>query len=213
MFKNSYNTVLYPFRKILEKIFDVDNLSFIRNDDVEVFKRENDQSTIFHKKYYEWTLTDEFTNLYENFIQEYIYPLYNKSIVYQKIPTFRIHFPNNIAVGEFHKDKQYREDSWSNFVKEDNFFLPFTNAFDTNTIWVESKEDMGDFSPMKCNYGEFIKWDGSNLTHGNKINLTNSCRVSVDFRVIKYSNYKHLEKGSINTKSKFKIGEYYNFLK
>lgn len=213
MFKNSYNTILYPFKEILEEKFNVENLSLIRNDDVEIFKRENDQSTIFHKKYYEITLTNEFKNLYEDFINDYVYPLYNELIVYQKIPTFRIHFPNNIAVGEFHKDKQYREDAWANFVKEDNFFLPFTDAFDTNTIWVESKEDVGDYSPMECKYGEFIQWDGSNLKHGNKINLTNSCRVSVDFRVIKYSNYIPLERGSINMNSKFKIGEYYNLLK
>jgi ectoine hydroxylase-related dioxygenase (phytanoyl-CoA dioxygenase family) len=97
-------------------------------------------------------------------------------------------------------------------VQEDNFFLPFTDAFDTNTIWVESEEDRGDFTPMNCNYGEIIQWDGSNLTHGNKINTTGKARVSIDFRVMKYSNYKPSEYGSINTKTKFQIGGYYKIL-
>ncbi len=112
-------------------------------------------------------------------------------------------------VGEFHKDKHYRNGEWAAKVKEDNFFLPFTDAFDTNTIWTESEEDKGDFSPMNCNYGECIQWDGCNLMHGNKINLTGKARISVDFRVIKYSNYIPSDSESINTKIKFQIGDYY----
>ncbi len=63
-----------------------------------------------------------------------------------------------------------------------------------------------------CKYGNIIQWDGSNLTHGNKINKTGKARVSIDFRVIKYSNYKPSEHGSINTKTKFQIGGYYKIL-
>jgi ectoine hydroxylase-related dioxygenase (phytanoyl-CoA dioxygenase family) len=147
--------------------------------------------------------------MYEKFILNIIKPLYNEQIVYQAIPTFRVAYPNNIAVGEYHKDKWYRDADWAVEVNEDNFFLPFTDAFDTNTIWVESQEDKGDYSPMNCNYGEIIQWDGSNLTHGNKINTTGKARVSIDFRVMKYTNYKPSEQGSINTKTKFQIGGYY----
>jgi ectoine hydroxylase-related dioxygenase (phytanoyl-CoA dioxygenase family) len=90
-----------------------------------------------------------------------------------------------------------------------NFYLPFTKAYGTNTIWVESEEDKKDFSDMKTEYGECIRWDGANLTHGNKQNLTNTTRISVDFRVIPYSRYKPSNHGSINTKTKFEIGGYY----
>jgi ectoine hydroxylase-related dioxygenase (phytanoyl-CoA dioxygenase family) len=147
--------------------------------------------------------------MYNEFILNVVKPLYNEQIVYQSIPTFRVAYPNNIAVGEYHKDKWYRDADWAVEVGEDNFFLPFTDAFDTNTIWAESQEDKGDYSPMNCNYGEVIQWDGSNLTHGNKINTTGKARVSVDFRVMKYTNYKPSEQGSINTKTKFQIGGYY----
>ena len=82
-------------------------------------------------------------------------------------------------------------------------------AFDTNTIWVESREDRGDFAPMECRYGELIQWDGSNLMHGNKVNKTKKTRISVDFRVMSYARYKPSEHGSINTKTKFQIGGYY----
>lgn len=211
MKKIEYNTNIYTFREQLQEVFCVDDLSTL-NDSVEVFTREKDQSTNWHKLYYSWARTEEFIQLYSNFIVNIIKPLYNEQVVFQTIPTFRVAYPNNIAVGEYHKDKHYRNGEWSAKVKEDNFYLPFTNAFDTNTIWAESEEDKGDFAPMNCNYGECIQWDGCNLTHGNKINNTGKARVSIDFRVIRLSNYIPSEHSSINTKAKFQIGEYYRVL-
>jgi len=211
MIKINYNKEQFSFKEKLEQIFEVNDLSSL-NESVEVFSREKDQSTKYHKLYYDWAHTDEFINVYNEFILNVIKPLYNEQIVYQAIPTFRVAYPNNIAVGEFHKDKWYRDVNWAVEVDEDNFYLPFTDAFDSNTIWVESEEDKGDFSPMNCKYGEVIQWDGSNLTHGNKINETGKARVSVDFRVMKYSNYKPSDHGSINTKTKFQIGGYYKIL-
>jgi len=208
MKKVTYSIEKYPFKDKLQQVFKVEELSTI-NDSIEVFKRENDQSTEYHKKYYEWARTEEFAVLYEAFVVNVVKPLYNESIVYQAIPTFRVAYPNNIAVGEWHKDKWYRDQEWAEDVREDNFYLPFTDAFDTNTIWVESEENKGDYVPINCSYGELVQWDGSNLTHGNKVNETGKARVSIDFRVMKYSNYKPSEHGSINTKTKFQIGGYY----
>ena len=211
MRKIKYNTNVFPFKFKLENLLNIDELTGL-NDTVEVFSREKDQSTMYHEKFYKWARTNEFISMYDQFISEVIRPLYNEQIVYQAVPTFRVAYPNNIAVGEFHKDKHYRNGEWATKVNEDNFFLPFTDAYDTNTIWVESEEDKGDFTPIDCNYGECVQWDGCNLTHGNKINLTNKARVSVDFRVIKYSKYVPSETESINTKIKFQIGGYYKLL-
>ena len=208
MNKINYDRNRFPFKEKLQHLFEVDNLQTL-NDSIEVLSREKDQSTKYHTLYYNWARTEEFISMYDEFILNVIKPLYNEQIVYQSIPTFRVAYPNNIAVGEYHKDKWYRDADWAVEVDEDNFFLPFTDAFDTNTIWAESQEDKGDYSPMNCNYGEIIQWDGSNLTHGNKINTTGKARVSIDFRVMKYINYKPSEQGSINTKTKFQIGGYY----
>lgn len=206
-----YDIMKYNFKEMLSSLFSVEDLSEI-NENIDVLKRENDQSTKYHKIYYEWAKTEKFSNIYQDFIKCIVLPIYSSPIVYQKIPTFRIAFNNNIAVGEFHKDKHYRNIDWAEKVSEDNFFLPFTDAFDTNTIWVETEEDKGDFIPMNCNYGQMVRWDGSNLTHGNKINKTGKTRVSIDFRVISYDKYEPSEYGSINMQSKFKIGEYYGFM-
>lgn len=211
MIRFKYDTTKYDFSNRFTKLFLVDDLSSI-NEDIDIIKRENDQGTIYHKIYYDWTRSKDFKNLYFDFIKINVLPIYKTSIVYQAIPTFRIAYQNNIAVGEFHKDKNYRDVSWAERVSEDNFFLPITDAFDTNTIWVESKEDLGDFSPMECKYGEFIKWDGTNLTHGNRINKTGKTRISIDFRVMSYDRYESSNHGAINTKIEFSIGGYYNLL-
>jgi|TARA_R110000824_G_scaffold356866_3_gene544140 ectoine hydroxylase-related dioxygenase (phytanoyl-CoA dioxygenase family) len=211
MEKVTYNINDFPFKEKLQNIFNTNDLTTL-NEDVQVLTREKDQSTKYHKLFYRWIRNPDIINLYDKFINEIVRPLYNEQIVYQAIPTFRIMYSNNVAVGEFHKDKHYRDEKWAAKVKEDNFYFPFTDAFETNTIWVESEEDKGDFEPINCKYGELVRWDGSNLTHGNKINKTGRTRISMDFRVIKYSNYQPSDYGSVNTETKFKIGGYYKII-
>jgi len=210
MIKKSFDTKKYDFASGLKSIFSTKNLSNISNN-INILERATDQSTKHHKLFYQWMQTDDFMNMYRAFITEYICPLYQDKIVVQAKPTFRICYPGNKAVGEYHKDRDYRNIDWALKVRELNFFLPFTNAFDTNTIWVESEEDKKDFAPMNCQYGEFIQWDGSNLSHGNKINMTGQTRISIDFRVIEYKNYIPSNHTSINSNKEFKIGDYYDF--
>ena len=212
MKKITYSTKEYPFAEIVEDILGTTNLSKIHTEDhfggYNLFKREEDQSTKYHKLYYD-NCKEQILDLYDKFVLNVIRPLYDEEIVYQKIPTFRLHFPGNIAVGEYHKDKWYRDAKWHSEVSELNYYLPFTNTYGTNTIWVESEEDKGDFTPITANYGECIEWDGVNLMHGNKKNITSSTRISVDFRIMKESKYKPSNHGSINTKTKFELGGYY----
>jgi hypothetical protein len=206
MIKRIYNTDSYPFLEALTLIFGIKDLSSAHTySEFELLRRENDQKTIFHRKYY-----DNFElikPIYEDFIRFEIVPIFGQALVYQKIPTFRIQIPNNVGVGEWHKDKQYNHNQ-----AEINFFLPFTRAWDTNTIWAESEEDKGDFTPIVCDYGEFVQWRGVSLTHGNKINQTNASRVSVDFRIIPLSQWIPTDGSAINTGVKFDIGGYYEIM-
>jgi len=210
----NYDTNQFNFLEIISNYLKVKDLSLIHQDKdfnyYTKFNRETDQQTHYHKLYYELSRTEEFTLLYTKFILEVIKPQFGEDIVYQTIPTFRLHFPGNIAVGEYHRDRNYRDENWASEVKELNFFLPFTDAYETNTIWVESEEGKEDFSPVKAKYGQVVMWDGANLLHGNKTNEESTTRVSCDFRVMPVSRYKPSEHGSINTKSKFQIGGYYS---
>jgi len=208
MKKMYYFTDDFPFLQIIRSMIgtkDFQQLHFVKN--YSKFKREEDQSTIFHKKFYE--NYSKMKKLFDKFIEENIQCLYGEPVVYQSIPTFRVHLPGNLAVGEWHKDKHYRDASWAEQVKEDNFFVPLTSAYGTNTVWSESREDWGDFSPIEAEYGEMIQWDASNLTHGNKENMTGQTRVSFDFRVIPESRYVDSDHLTINTKVPFSLGGYY----
>jgi len=214
MNKIKYSIEQFNFVNFIKQAFNIDDLENIhRASDFSYqnkFKRENDQSTHYHKLFYDLARTETFQELYIEFIRGTIKPRYENGIVYQRIPTFRLQFPNNIAVGEYHKDKNYRNGEWAAAVKELNYFLPLTRATGTNTIWAESIEDKGDFSPMEAIYGEVIEWDGSNLKHGNKENTEGFTRISMDFRVISKQNYIPSTHASINTKTTFAIGGYYN---
>ena len=209
-----YNTELYKFKEQISSWFDDVDLSKLHTlKQYEHFERKNDQSTIWHKKFYEMIRKDEiFDDSYHRFLKDVIKPRYGEDIVYQKIPTFRVHLPGNVSVGEFHKDKHYRNVEWAEQVKETNYYIPLTKAYGTNTIWAETEEDKGDFKSFDSDYGECIEWDASNLTHGNKDNITNATRVSFDFRVIPKSRYIESSQLTINTKIPFGIGGYYEVL-
>ena len=209
-----YNTDLYPFRQIVSEWFDVDNISKLHEiKKYNLFDREHDQSSKWHKVFYEKIREDNsFNELYVKFLTDFVKPWYEEEIVYQKIPTFRVHLVGNVAVGDWHKDRDYRNLDWAKKVKELNYYVPLTAAYNTNTIWAETSEDKKDFEPMEANYGECIEWGASWLTHGNKVNETTVSRVSFDFRVIPKSRYIESNHLTINTKTPFNIGGYYEVL-
>lgn len=194
--------------EILQDHFSTKNLDTLHNGlNYKLFTMKEDQSSSIHKKFYEIYNTNTFLNEYKKLLKEFIKPLYNEAIVYQQKPTFRIHMPNNVAVGEYHKDRDY-----SHCTKELNYWLPFTKAFGTNTIWIESEEDKGDYKPYELEYGQILVFDGANLSHGNKTNTTNVSRVNIDFRVMPISLYNETEqslKSSTHLKLPMTIGNYY----
>lgn len=209
-----FNKEIYNFLDIVSNWLNISDLSKLHNlKKYDKFKRKNDQSTDWHRLFYKKIREDKiFSITYKKFLKEIIKPRFNEDIVYQKIPTFRVHLPGNIAVGEFHKDKFYRNENWANKVKEINYFFPLTRAYGTNTIWVESREDKADFSPIEVNYGDCVEWDASNLMHGNKDNTTGETRVSFDFRIIPISRYVDSSHNTINTSIPFSIGGYYEII-
>jgi|APSaa5957512535_1039671.scaffolds.fasta_scaffold23822_5 hypothetical protein len=211
--KVKYDLEKFPFHELVKKHFKWHrNLKYLNEwlrDDVPLIKElKYDQSTEFHRKFYTiYNESTDFLDLYTRFLKEVVQPCYDEPLVYQAKPSFRIHLPNNIAVGEWHKDGDYNHQR-----SEINWWIPFTDAFDTNTIWCESEEDKGDFEAKEVKHGEALVFGGAYLTHGNKSNDTGFCRVSVDFRVIPHSEYRESQDCSSNMKIKFKIGEYYKLL-
>jgi hypothetical protein len=206
MKKIKFDTKKYNFREIIQSLFD-QNLEKLHQS-LDLFNPDTDQGSKFHKKYYNEIKNTEFYKIYENFVREVIQPTIKENILYQAIPTFRVHMNGNLGVGAFHKDSEY---SHSNH--EINIFLPVTNASGNNTIWSESEIGKGDFKPMNANYGEIYVWDGANLMHGNKINDTGQTRVSFDFRILPKSKYNENDMmETITNKTKMTIGGYWKEL-
>lgn len=214
MDKILYDIEKYPFKSIVSNWLDTRDLHKLHEiKQYEHFDRKHDQSTQWHRMFYKMIRMDKtFDKIYMNFLREHIKPKFGEEIVYQKIPTFRVHLPNNVSVGEFHKDMDYRNKEWAEKVKEINYYVPLTKAYGTNTIWTESKEDKGDFKSIDSDYGECVEWEASKLTHGSKDNLTSITRASFDFRIIPKSRYIESNHLTINTKIPFGVGGYYEVL-
>lgn len=209
-YKINYDTQKYPFREIVSKMLEVweggtnplEDLHTLEH--YELLVREKDQSTIWHKRYYEKYKT-HFLPTYLELIKELKERFGYDKIIYQSIPTFRVQLANgNVAVGEWHKDSKYNHN-----INEITFWIPFVNTNESNTIWMESKEDKGDYRPYDVKYGEILVFNGANLYHGNKPNESNQTRVSVDFRLVDPNKFIPNKAGSINMKTKFDIGEYF----
>lgn len=209
--KICYDTERFDFKRIVQDHYGVEDLAQLDkwlDEEVPFFEDKTfDQSTGIHKHFYKIYDDDKFLSVYKSFLKEVIQPQYGESLVYQAKPTFRVHLPNNVAVGEWHKDGDYNHQR-----SEINYWMPFTKAFGNNTIWIESEEDKGDYQPYDVEYGEVLIFNGAFLKHGNKPNDTGVCRASVDFRIIPHSQYQALQAQSSHLKLKFEIGGYYSLL-
>jgi ectoine hydroxylase-related dioxygenase (phytanoyl-CoA dioxygenase family) len=209
--KINYDTERFNFHALIEEHYGVQDLSQLHTwlkEAVPFFEDKTyDQSTGIHKHFYKLYESGPFLSLYQQFLKEVVQPGYGEALVYQARPTFRIHLPNNVAVGEWHKDGDYNHQR-----TETNYWMPFTKAFGNNTIWIESEEDRADFQAYDVDHGEVLIFHGASLKHGNKPNDTGVSRVSMDFRIIPHSQYQQMEAESSNLKLKFQIGGYYSLL-
>lgn len=211
-----YNTRQYKFIDIVRDIFDCNNLLILHQ---KVYTGEVpnldlqaglDQGTFFHNRFYETIRQDNrFLSAYKSFIDEIIisnhFP-HRDDMMYQKIPTFRVHLPNNKSVGgTSHKDSDYNHPSG-----EINFLVPLTSMRGSNSVFYETHPGYKDFRFKELDPGQYWEFDGNRCEHGNIQNVTGWTRVSFDFRMISEYDLKHApETYSIAHGLKFTKGEYY----
>ena len=210
MQKYTYEIETFDFAQEIKTLFDIEHLDEIHSEwsGAKAYEVLNDvatdQRTVYHRHFYDNVQHTNWYSIYEKFVKLVVVPIVGEPIYYQKIPTFRVHQPGNLAVAAYHRDVDY-----SHSVHEMNFFLPLTKAFGNNTIWSETEVDKEDYQPLEASYGETWYWSGATLMHGNKLNDTGKSRVSVDFRVIPQSKYVDEGKLSITNKTKMILGEYW----
>lgn len=208
MNKLTFSTEKYNFASIVKNWLQVDDLTKLQ--DYKTYSE--DQSTNWNELFYMHVGRDEvFLETYREFLFNIVKPRYNnEEIVFQAVPTFKVHLAGSAAGGEWRKDKYYRDEVWATRIKELNYYLPLTDTNETNTIWSESEEGKDDFSPMLLKHGECMEWDGTNLLYGSKTNKSDSTRVSVHFRVMPYSTYLPNDQCARGIGVPFKIGGYYD---
>lgn len=188
----SFDASVYDFHNIISDFVGVSDLTQLKmnpsqneaiNGQNSVYK--NMEQTEHYQILYTILNSPEgarFYDLYESYIKQVVRPLYDEPILYQKKPTHRIHYKDGTGISRFHKDEDYGHNR-----AEINYSVPQTPMFGTNSIWIESKENRGDFKPMEMEIGQMAEFKGAFLKHGAKSNKSGQTRVSFDFRVIPIS--------------------------
>lgn len=202
---HDYDLQRHNFPGAIAAIMEVDHLSSLGADsEYGRFRRATDQSTTYHKAFYD--SFEELRPRYRRFVDEVAAPIIGEPFCFQRTPTFRVHLPGNVAVGEFHRDADYNHPEG-----EVNFWVPFTEAWDTNTVWIESTLGSGDHVPAPPLLpGRFLVFDAVRWSHGNVANDTGATRVSFDFRCIPLSQYRPVDARTVNTNQQLAIGDYFD---
>jgi ectoine hydroxylase-related dioxygenase (phytanoyl-CoA dioxygenase family) len=200
-----YDLERYPFPRIVEEHVGSKLTHLHEEYSYERFARGTEQHTDLHKLLY--AIGPSFREAYLEFLSDVVRPLLGDAIVYQRIPNFRFQLPGNIAVRNFHRD---REDGHQ--PAEINFWVPLTPIEPSNAVWIESFEGGCDFSPALVQPGQVLVFDGANLEHGNHESRSATTRVNFDFRVIRRPCYVETDATSMYRGIRFKIGEYYDVI-
>jgi hypothetical protein len=115
--------------------------------------------------------------IYHAFVRQVIAPAFSGKISYSQHPKMRVHLAGTSTVSTWHRDSDV-----TGRLDQINVWLPFTDAFESNSLHVESDYGLGDHGPVKVDHGQALIFDGGCLSHGTVANETDVTRVSLDFR-------------------------------
>tara|TARA_Y100001954_G_C15824535_1_gene611607 strand:- start:3111 stop:3785 length:675 start_codon:yes stop_codon:yes gene_type:complete len=175
------------FQEFICKRFDIKDISSIhKTANHEVLIQGTDQATYIHKAIYSEFDKDNDSPLvteYRLLAQSCASLLREQTGVdswcIQRYPSFRVQFPNNVSVFEFHRDSNYNHP-----LGEVNHFLAINECRNTSALWVEETLGWSDVKPLNLKKGEIAKLNTSIFLHGDKQNLEGYTRMSIDFRLI-----------------------------
>ncbi|GLU48714.1 hypothetical protein [Nocardiopsis ansamitocini] len=203
---HDYDTTEFDFVSVMSDIYGVDELSrLVPGTPMERLTWKTDQATRFHAKFYD-AFEAKVQDLYRGFLASFVPGVLGTTeFCFQRVPTFRVHFPGNVAVGNFHTDGDYNHGQG-----EVNFWVPFTPTWGSNAVWIEEELGSKDYRPVSLDPGQVLVFDAVNWSHGNKVNETESTRVSFDFRCIRLTDYRPSELSTVDAKRGLWIGDYFD---
>lgn len=179
--KIRYDIKKYPFQKILcHYVYKIPKLEKLHL----VWKKQMHKDLLTYNDNIKLralmqNLRDDspFYKLYHYWIAKEIAPHFGSKIRYSAHPKMRVHLAGTGSVSDFHRDAEI-----TGRQEQINCYLPFTDVFDSSTLWCESDYGLEDYQPLNLKYGEALLWDGGYLNHGSIYNKSDSTRVSCDFR-------------------------------
>ena len=186
-----YDTEAWPWQRLWQEVAET-------SEPVSAWHGERDQNTVFHAMFYE-SFGHVFSDLYRRFVAEVAGPavMAGRPYYFQKVPTFRACLPGCRSVLEFHTDAEYGHQD-----AEVNCWLPFGNAWGSNSIYLGSV-------PQTVDYGQMLVFDGVHLFHGSRPNRTGVTRFSIDFRLIAKEDYHDTAERSVAAGVPLGLGDYF----
>lgn len=198
---------------LMKHNFELENLHkcLIGNDKNKLDSTEQNNVSI---NFYE--ISESLKIQYIILVKNYISKLFSEKIYYQKIPTFRFHFPNQI--GYEWEDRYHSDIMLGHPPYELNVWIPFTSVYGSNSMRITPLEDSMNFmskenydfelfvknvqyskktikdlkkksSSLEMKYGQYVIFDPRCL-HCTQNNVTDVTRISMDIRIITESNLK-----------------------
>ena len=168
----NFNPKKYKFREWACEVLGAACLEHIH--EIEKIKALNRSPTINQLSHH----FSEIEDSYRFFVLELLRDTVSGISSYQSPPSFRFHYCGRSS-SVFHRDRD--------FGVEDgrlNVWVPLTNVWGENSLWIESTVDAKNYKPVAMKLGQALIFDGVNLGHGSRINTTDSTRVSFDFRFL-----------------------------
>jgi hypothetical protein len=180
----SYDAGRFPFAAIAASVFKVRELSLLHEDWILYNRRRGRQVTLGYADNLRLRsllqgLKDDalFYRVYHRFVREVVASAFGRSISYSSHPKMRVHLAGTPTVSKWHRDADI-----TGRHEQINVWVPFTNTYEGNSLWIESDYGRGDYMAVPVGYGQALIFDGGFLSHGTVANETDSTRVSLDFR-------------------------------
>eukprot|EP00747_Dinoflagellata_sp_TGD_P091386 gnl/TRDRNA2_/TRDRNA2_165035_c0_seq1.p1 gnl/TRDRNA2_/TRDRNA2_165035_c0~~gnl/TRDRNA2_/TRDRNA2_165035_c0_seq1.p1 ORF type:complete len:448 (-),score=69.04 gnl/TRDRNA2_/TRDRNA2_165035_c0_seq1:36-1379(-) len=154
---------------------------------------------------------ESFLETYHGFIRDFVRPhLAEDYVIYEKSPNLRIHAAGSKSLTAPHKDEDHKHSCC-----ELNFWLPLTAASGSASLWTESAPGRGDFHALHVGYGDVVRFYGNQCLHFTHDNTTDTTRVSLDFRLVRFRDFARAgipEDGTLDAAGRWALFRFYEVM-
>lgn len=173
------------FRSLYKAVLDE---SHIKDPEIMLSKESDQQTHLHHLVHSMYDNNPHFLDSYIKVIKHALLAIDDQAvpdhILVQRFPTFRVQFPDNISVYQFHKDSQYNHSP-----SELNHLFYLTQSYGSSSLHIESQyskpfQKYSDYRDLSFGEHDLIQLNTSKYWHGDLPNLSGNTRYSIDFRFL-----------------------------